>query len=71
MENAIRKLPSDSLRKSILLDGDMMKDKIAGETFQLNFIVFIDHKMACRKVEVVPILYCIDTLDAEIFLALL
>ena len=74
MDDTLRKLAWEELQKNIVMDGDTMVDKSAGgvldevdstywkEEFSADFIVFIDHKITCRKAEEIHILNDTDTL---------
>ena len=72
LEDTIRKLAWEN----VVVDGKMMIDKSTGdvlapegdytfykEKYLVNFIVFIDHKITCWKVEVLHTLSNIDTLN--------
>ena len=76
MEDGVRKIAWEGLQKNIVMDGDMMIDKRTVEVsdpevdftywkdkFQVDFIVFIDHKITCRKAEELHILDSTGTLD--------
>ena len=75
IDDTIRKLAWEGLQKNIVMDGDTMIDKRTGvvldpeaesaywkDKFQVNFIVFIDHKITCLMVEEFHILNDIGTL---------
>ena len=74
MEDTMRNLAWEGLQKNIVMDAAMI-DKRTGEVldevdstcwkekFYADFIVFIDHKITCRKAEEIHILNGIDTLD--------
>ena len=75
MEDTVRKLAWEELQRNIVMDGDTMIDKktseikimklilhIAKTNFTLIFIVFIDHKITCSRVEEVHTLNGVDTL---------
>ena len=64
MEDTVRKLAWEGLQKNIVMDGDTLSIrrqvrcwilKLISHTgkanFKLIFIVFIDHKITCRKAE--------------------
>ena len=64
MEDTVRKLAWEGLQKNIVMDGDTMIDKTTGDVlgpeadstywkdkFQTDIIVFIAHKITCRRVE--------------------
>ena len=72
MEDTMRKLAWKGLQKNIVMDGDMMIDKRTGDVldpevdstnFKPIFIVFMDHKITCRRAEELQILNGIGTLD--------
>ena len=76
MEDTARKLAWEGLQKNIVMDGDTMIDGRTGEVldpevdstigktnFKIVFIVFLDHKITCRKVEELHILDGTDTLE--------
>ena len=76
MEDTARKLAWEVLQKNIVMDGDTMIDGRTGEVldpevdstigktnFKIVFIVFLDHKITCRKVEELHILDGTDTLE--------
>ena len=76
MEDTVRKLAWEGLQKNIVMDGDTMIDGRTGEmlhpevdstigktNFKIVFIVFLDHKITCCKVEELHILDGTDTLD--------
>ena len=71
-----RKLAWDKLQNNVVMDGDVMIDERTGElldpeidlmywkeNFKGWFIVFVDHKITCRKVEELHIWNDTDTLD--------
>ena len=75
MDDTLRKLAWEGLQKNIVRDDDTMIYKKTGEVlgpevdftywtekFQAGFIVFIDHKITCRKVENIHILNGIGAL---------
>ena len=62
MEDTARKLAWEGRQRNIMMDGDTMIDKRTGEVldpgvdstywkdkFKPIFIVFMDHKIACRR----------------------
>ena len=76
MEDTIRKLAWEGIQKNIVMDSDTMINKRAGEVLILRsilhigrvssrpiFIVFIDHKITCCRVEELHILNGIDILS--------
>ena len=76
MEDTARKLAWEGLQKNIVMDGDTMIDGRTGEVldpevdstigktnFKIVFIVFLDHKITCRKAEELHILDGTDTLE--------
>ena len=75
MEDTMRKLASEGLQKYIVIDGDTIINKRTCEVlnpevdshaekinFKPIFIVFMDHKMTCRRIEEIHILNGIGTL---------
>ena len=75
IDDMVKKLAWDGIKKNIVMNDDTMIDKRTGEVldpevdftywkekFQVDFIVFIDHKITCRKAEEIHILNDIDTL---------
>ena len=72
--DTLSKLVWEGLQKNIVMNDDTMIGKRTSEVldevhsaywkkkFQADFIVFIDHKIACRKAEEIHILNDIDTL---------
>ena len=76
MEDTMRKLAWEGLQRYIAMDGYTMINKKRGELldpeidshtgkthFKLIFIVFIDHKITCRKTEKLHIVDRTDTLN--------
>ena len=76
MEDTMRKLVREGLQRNIVIDGNRMVDKMivrcwilkpipdTGKiNFKLIFLVFIDHKITCRKEEELHILDGTDTQD--------
>ena len=74
MDDTLRRLAWEGLQKNIVMDYDTMIDRRTGEVldevdftcwkekFQADFIVFVDHKITCRKVEEIHILNGTGTL---------
>ena len=75
MEDTMRKLAWEGFQKNIVMDGDTMVNKSTDEvlnpvvdstywkiSIKPIFIVFIDHKITCCRVEENHILNSIDTL---------
>ena len=73
IEDMIRKLAWEGLQKNIVMNGDTIKEPvrcwilrmirhIGKGNFKTIFIVFIDYKITCRRVEELHILNGIDNL---------
>ena len=75
VDDTVRKLAWERLQKNIVMNGDTMIYKEKGEVLILcwfhvlerqilraDFIVFMDHKITCRKAEELHILNGTDTL---------
>ena len=76
MDDTLRKLAWDELQKSILMDGNMLIDRRTGEVLDpevdstywkkkllIDFIVFVDYKVTCLKVEELHTLNGTATMD--------
>ena len=77
MNDMLRKLAWESLQKNIVLDGDKMIHRRTSEVLdpgvdfmywrdkflKVDFIVFVDHKIICRKAKELHVLNGTDILD--------
>ena len=70
MDDTMRKFAWDELQKNIVMDGDVVIDGKTGEVLdpeveilRVDFIVSVDHKITCRKVEELLVLNGTGTLN--------
>ena len=70
MDDTMRKFAWDELQKNIVMDGDVVIDGKTGEVLdpeveilRVDFIVSVDHKITCRKVEKLLVLNGTGTLN--------
>ena len=64
-DDTLRELARNGLQKNMVMDGDMMIDRRTGEVLdpEVDFIVFVDHKITYRKAGELHNLNGTDTLD--------